>query len=67
MLIQRIMICIPRTERKTRPKISVVNWYQSLPPNQRMQSDAATRPQDRRFFDSWNRSESHLDLSVRRG
>jgi hypothetical protein len=36
-------------------------------PNTRMQPDAATRPQDRGFFESWIRTESHLDLSVRRG
>jgi hypothetical protein len=36
-------------------------------PNMRMQPDAASRPQDRAFFETWICLDCLPDLSVRRG
>jgi hypothetical protein len=49
------------------PVLEVPYARERQPPNMRMQSDAALRPQDRGFFDTQIRPKSHLDLSVRRG
>lgn len=38
-----------------------------MPSNRRLQSDAASRPQDQADFDTLIWLESHLDLMVRRG
>jgi len=48
------------------PVLEVPYAREWQPPNMRMQSDAALRPQDRGFFDTQIRPKSHLDLSVRR-